>query len=273
MRWSARRRSWASPTSTKASSSWKTTPRSARRWPTSWATSSWRSTCCRTWPAACRMIGVAREVAALTGPEAPLLPHTDVCRKPAEPIAGQVKVDIEIADKLSAPLRRGPDQGRQDRPGARLDAAPALATPACGRSTTSSTSPTTSCSNGASRCTPSTTTARRGAGGKTPTITVRPARPGEMLTTLDGVRTRADPGQPGSSPTRRARSPWPASWAGRRPRSPQQTKNILLESANFDFVSIRRTARASICPARPVTASAGAFIPRWCSRRRSVPPT
>ena len=46
--------SWASPTSTRASSSSKTTPRSACRSPISWATSSWRSTCCRTWPAACR---------------------------------------------------------------------------------------------------------------------------------------------------------------------------------------------------------------------------
>ena len=49
-----RRSSWASPTSTRASSSSTTTPRSARRSPTSWATSSSKSTCCRTWPAACR---------------------------------------------------------------------------------------------------------------------------------------------------------------------------------------------------------------------------
>ncbi len=55
--------------------------------------------------------------------------------------------------------------------------------------------------------------------------------------------TQADAGEPGHRRHARARSPWPASWAAWKPRSPTKTKNILLESANFDFVSIRRTMK------------------------------
>ena len=102
------------------------------------------------------MLGVAREVAALTGQ--PLkLPPTELAGRRARRSTARSSVAIDDP-KLSARYAGDADPERQDRPGARLDAAAAASTPACGRSTTSSTSRTTSCSNGASRCTPSTTT-------------------------------------------------------------------------------------------------------------------
>ena len=58
---------------------------------------------------------------------------------------------------------------------------------ACGRSATSSTSPTTCCSSSASRCTRSTSRRLRG-----PAIVVRRAQPGETLTTLDGKKRTLD---------------------------------------------------------------------------------
>ena len=85
------------------------------------------------------------------------------------------------------------------------------------------------------------------AGGKAPTITVRAARPGEILTTLDGVTRELTP-ETLSSPTRPGRLPWPASWAAPTPRCRPRRRTILLESANFDFVSIRRTMRAFNLP-------------------------
>ena len=86
------------------------------------------------------------------------------------------------------------------------------------------------------------------AGGKAPTIIVRPAKAGEMLTTLDGAERKLTP------ETLVIADAAGADRAGRRhgraarPRSPAATTNILLESANFDFVSIRRTMRALNLP-------------------------
>ena len=111
------------------------------------------------------------------------------------------------------------------------------------------------------------------AGGKAPTIIVRPARAGEMLDDARRAGARADAGEPASSPTRRARSRWPASWAGRRPRSRRQTTNILLESANFDFVSIRRTMKQFNLPSEASVRFSRAFIRRRCSPPPSAPPS
>ncbi len=72
---------------------------------------------------------------------------------------------------------------------------------------------------------------------------VRPARAGETLTTLDGQQAQTDARQPGHRRRRRARSPWRASWAELETEVTATTTNILLESANFDFVSIRRTMK------------------------------
>ena len=83
----------------------------------------------------------------------------------------------------------------------------------------------------------------RRAGGKTPTITVRPARPGEKLTTLDGVERELTPDHlliaDDAGPIALA-----GVMGGAETEVSATTKNVLLESANFDFVSIRRTSRA-----------------------------
>ncbi len=80
-----------------------------------------------------------------------------------------------------------------------------------------------------------------------PRITVRPAKPGEMITTLDGV-TRA------LSPDRLliTDEAGPIAIAGVMGGAETEvtgaTTTILLESANFDFVSIRKTTQALKLP-------------------------
>lgn len=78
--------------------------------------------------------------------------------------------------------------------------------------------------------------------GKTPTIIVRPARPGEVLVTLDGQKRELAPENLVIADTQ-----GPIALAGvmggAETEVSDKTKNILLESANFDFVSIRRTMK------------------------------
>ncbi len=80
------------------------------------------------------------------------------------------------------------------------------------------------------------------AGGQAPTIIVRPARPGEVLVTLDGQQR-----QLAADNLVIADSQGPIALAGVMGGADTEvtahTKNILLESANFDFVSIRRTMK------------------------------
>jgi phenylalanyl-tRNA synthetase beta chain len=87
----------------------------------------------------------------------------------------------------------------------------------------------------------------RRAGGKTPVITVRPARPGELLTTLDGQRRELTPDN-----LLIADTAGPIALAGvmggQEAEVSASTTNVLLESANFDAVSIRRTMRALNLP-------------------------
>jgi phenylalanyl-tRNA synthetase beta chain len=87
----------------------------------------------------------------------------------------------------------------------------------------------------------------RRAGGKTPTIIVRPAKAGEVLITLDKVERKLTPEHLVIADTA-----GPIALAGvmggLETEVTNQTKNILLESANFDFVSIRRTAKALDLP-------------------------
>jgi phenylalanyl-tRNA synthetase beta chain len=83
--------------------------------------------------------------------------------------------------------------------------------------------------------------------GKAPVITVRPARSGETLTTLDGVRRELTPDN-----LVIADEAGPVALAGVMGGADTEvsatTTNILLESANFDFISVRRTMRALNLP-------------------------
>lgn len=82
----------------------------------------------------------------------------------------------------------------------------------------------------------------RRAGNQPPTIIVRPARPGETLTTLDGQKRVLSPDNLVIADTA-----GPIALAGvmggAETEVTAQTTNILLESASFDFVSIRRTMK------------------------------
>jgi phenylalanyl-tRNA synthetase beta chain len=85
------------------------------------------------------------------------------------------------------------------------------------------------------------------AGGKTPVIEVRSARAGEVITTLDNVRRELTPEN-----LMIADRAGPIAIAGVMGGADTEvtaaTRNILLESANFDFVSVRRTMKALNLP-------------------------
>ena len=87
----------------------------------------------------------------------------------------------------------------------------------------------------------------RRAGGKQPAISVRAARPGEVLTTLDGQKRELTADQlliaDGTGPIALA-----GVMGGADTEVSEKTTNVLLESANFDFVSIRRTMKALNLP-------------------------
>jgi phenylalanyl-tRNA synthetase beta chain len=85
------------------------------------------------------------------------------------------------------------------------------------------------------------------AGGKAPTITVRPARAGEALKTLDGVERKLSPEMLVIADEKGAIA-LAGVMGGAETEVSAKTTNILLESANFDFISIRRTARALDLP-------------------------
>ncbi len=82
----------------------------------------------------------------------------------------------------------------------------------------------------------------RRAGGRAPVITVRPARAGEKITTLDGVQRELTPDN-----LVIADEAGPVALAGVMGGSDTEvsdsTSTILLESANFDFLNIRRTMK------------------------------
>lgn len=85
------------------------------------------------------------------------------------------------------------------------------------------------------------------AGGAAPTIIVRPARAGEVLVTLDKQERKLTPEMLVIADTK-----GPIALAGvmggLETEASEKTKNVLLESANFDPISIRRTARALDLP-------------------------
>jgi phenylalanyl-tRNA synthetase beta chain len=191
------------------------------------------------------MIGVAREVAAITGAKLKLPPLPPVGEGPgvrgSEPIAGQVNVQIEdpklsarYAAALIKNIKLGPAPGWMQR---RLLYA--------GMRPISNIVDITNfvmLEWGQPLHAFDYDVLVKRAGGKTPTIIVRPARAGEILVTLDKQERKLLPEHLVIADTQ-----GPIALAGvmggLETEVTEQTKNILLESASFDFVSIRKTFR------------------------------
>ncbi|HVS36788.1 MAG TPA: phenylalanine--tRNA ligase subunit beta, partial [Gemmataceae bacterium] len=190
------------------------------------------------------MIGVAREVAALSGQSLKLPPHA--APTTGEPIAGKVRVvidDPKLSARYAAMLLRGvkigPAPGWMQR---RLTYA--------GMRPINNVVDITNYvmlewGQPLHAFDYDKLTAR--AGGKAPTITVRPARAGEVLKTLDGVDRKLTPEMLVIADTA-----GPAALAGVMGGADTEvsaaTSNVLLESANFDFLNIRRTIKALNLP-------------------------
>jgi phenylalanyl-tRNA synthetase beta chain len=190
------------------------------------------------------MIGVAREVAALTGQKL-RLPSTTV-QAAGDSIQGKIEVAIEdpkLSARYAAGLIRGvkigPAPGRMQR-----------------RLTYGGMRPIWNIVDvtnyvmlewGQPLHAFDYDILVRRAKGKTPVITVRPGRPGEVMTTLDGVRRELTPDNlliaDAAGPIAIA-----GVMGGAETEVSQATTNILLESANFDFRSVRRTMKALNLP-------------------------
>jgi phenylalanyl-tRNA synthetase beta chain len=185
------------------------------------------------------MIGVAREVAALTGQTLRYPPHG--VEAAGEPIQGQVEVviaDPKLCARYAAALLKsvkvGPSPGWMER---RLAYA--------GMRPINNIVDVTNhvlLEWGQPLHAFDYDVLRRRAGGKAPVITVRPARAGERLRTLDGQDRELTPEN-----LVIADSAGPIALAGvmggQETEVSEKTTNVLLESANFDPVSIRRTSR------------------------------
>ncbi len=190
------------------------------------------------------MIGVAREVAALTGQRLRLPSHA--VQTTGESIAGQVGVEIEdpklcgrYAALLIKDVRLGPSPAWMQR---RLQLA--------GMRPINNIVDITNyvmLEWGQPLHAFDYDRLVERAGGKSPTIIVRPARAGEEMTTLDGVKRKLTPENLLITDTA-----GPIAIAGvmggAETEVSSQTKNILLESASFHFISIRRTARSLDLP-------------------------
>lgn len=185
------------------------------------------------------MIGVAREVAAITGQK--LKPLALGMQTSAEAIAGQVQVQIEdpklsarYAAALIKNIKLGPAPGWMQR---RLLYA--------GMRPINNIVDITNfvmLEWGQPLHAFDFDVLVQRAAGKTPTIIVRPAREGEILATLDKQERKLSPEHLVIADTK-----GPIALAGvmggLETEVTDKTKNILLESASFDFVSIRKTFR------------------------------
>lgn len=194
------------------------------------------------------LIGVAREVAALTGQTLRLPPHPPKAEGPA--IEGQVRVSIEdaklcarYAAMLLRDVRLGPSPGWMQR---RLSYA--------GMRPISNIVDVTNyvlLEWGQPLHAFDYDKLRQRAGGKAPHIIVRPARAGETLATLD-EGSKATPLKLTTEMLIIADEAGPIALAGVKGGAEtmvtEDTRHVLLESANFDFVSIRRTMKALNLP-------------------------
>jgi phenylalanyl-tRNA synthetase beta chain len=190
------------------------------------------------------LLGVAREVAALTGQR--LRPPDHAVTATGEPIEGKVRVEIEdpklcarYAALLIRDVKLGPAPGWMQR---RLDYA--------GMRPISNVVDITNyvmLEWGQPLHAFDYDVLVKRAGGKPPTIFVRSARTCEVLTTLDGVKRELTPDNLIIADTA-----GPIALAGvmggAETEISAHTTTILLESANFDFRSIRRTMKALNLP-------------------------
>jgi phenylalanyl-tRNA synthetase beta chain len=185
------------------------------------------------------LLGVAREVAALTGQA--LRPPPRPPEGTGRPIEGLVRV--EIADtKLSARYAAGLIEGVQVGP------APGWMQR---RLTYAGMRPINNLvdvtnyvmlESGQPLHAFDYDVLRRRAGGKAPTISVRPARACEVLRTLDQVERKLTPTMLVIADEAGAIA-LAGVMGGAETEVSEETTNVLLESANFDFLNIRRTMR------------------------------
>jgi phenylalanyl-tRNA synthetase beta chain len=190
------------------------------------------------------MIGVAREVAALTG-QVIRLPPADL-QVGEKSVEGEVKVAIEdpkLSARYTAALIRG----------ARIGSAPGWMQRRLASAGMRPINNIVDITNyvmlewGQPLHAFDYDRLVQRAGGKPPAITVRPARAGEQIKTLDGNLRQLTPDNliiaDEAGPIAIA-----GVMGGADTEVSEATRNILLESANFDFRSIRRTMRAFDLP-------------------------
>lgn len=190
------------------------------------------------------LLGVAREVAALTGQQLRLPPTT--VKEEGPDIKGQVRVEIadpalsaRYACALLSNVKIGPAPGWMQR-----------------RLTYAGMRPINNIVDvtnyvmlewGQPLHAFDFDLLKKRAGGKAPTISVRLARAGESLKTLDGQERKLAPDMlviaDEAGPIALA-----GVMGGAETEVSATTTNVLLESANFDFISIRRTMRALNLP-------------------------
>ena len=111
------------------------------------------------------------------------------------------------------------------------------------RSRCRSTSRTTSCSAWASRCTPSTSTPSRRRSSCGAPAPASGSPPSTTSTAPSTPATCSSPTAVASGPSRS-----PGSWAAPRPRSGATTRDVLIEAAHFEPVTIARSARRHKLP-------------------------
>lgn len=185
------------------------------------------------------LIGVAREIAALTGQRLRLPPHS--MQAEGAPIEGCVAVTIEDA-KLSARYAAALIRGVQHGPAPGWMQRRLLYAGMRPISNVVDITNYVMLEWGQPLHAFDYDVLLERAGGKPPTITVRPARTGESLVTLDGNLRELSAQNlviaDASGPIALA-----GVMGGRATEVTPKTTNILLESASFDPVSIRRTMR------------------------------
>jgi phenylalanyl-tRNA synthetase beta chain len=195
------------------------------------------------------LIGIAREVSALTGQ--PLTLPVTTPKSDGPPTAGKVKVEIKDPDK-SARYAAALIQG------VKIGTAPGWMQRRLTYAGMRPISNVVDVTNyvmlewGQPLHAFDYDVLVRRAGGKAPTIIVRPARPGEKLRTLDDVDRTLTPEVLVIADEAGAIA-LAGVMGGAETEVSDKTTNVLLESANFDFISIRRTMKELNLPSEAST--------------------